>query len=125
MFLAQVTGLISSDVVQKEAKFGMMSSFSLDVKNRKGSVAGVSCYQFGESKVPLEKGVSVLISGDLDLSQFQGKTTVSLMVRHVEVLREAPKVEVTKQVQPILDMPFKAPEVPKEMPPPEYLEMPF
>jgi hypothetical protein len=121
MFLAQVTGLISSDVVQKEAKFGMMSSFSLDVKNRKGSVAGVSCYQFGESKVPLEKGVSVLLSGDLDLSQFNGKPTVSLMVRHVEVLREAPKVD--KVVQP--EMPFKAPEMPKEMPPPEYLEMPF
>jgi hypothetical protein len=86
MFSAQVTGKISREFEKKDGKFGAASTFSIETKNKKGESSYINCIQYGESIKEAPKGSLVYVSGEIDVSQYKGKPSISMLTRNFEIL---------------------------------------
>ena len=86
MFAAQVTGTITRPVEKKETKFGKAFIFGVETKNKKGESSYINCIQYGDMAKEAPKGSMVYVSGELDIGQYKGKTSINMLSRSFELL---------------------------------------
>ncbi len=103
MFAAQVTGTISRSVEPKETKFGKAYVFGVETKNKKGERSFINCIQYSEPTRPAPTGSLVYVSGELDIGQYKGKTSINMLSRNLEVLKTE---EATANHEVDDEMPF-------------------
>jgi single-stranded DNA-binding protein len=90
MFAVQLTGRLTKQSEQKDTKFGKASVYALETKNKKGELSYVNCIQYGAlSQETAPKGSLVYVAGDMDVSQYMGKTKLNVLTRSFEVLEKA------------------------------------
>ena len=88
MFAVQITGILTKQAEQKDTKFGKAAVYSVETKNKKGDPTYVNCIQYKQEDL-LPKGSLVFVSGEMDVSQYMGKTRFNLLTRNIEVLKKA------------------------------------
>ena len=104
MFTAQVTGRIARPFEKKQTKFGKASTFSIETKNKKGVTSFINCVHYGDVTEASNKGDLIYVAGDLDVSEYKGKPSISLLARNIEVLERG---DTSKQAEEVMDeMPF-------------------
>ena len=85
MFAVQVTGKIVKDFEKRESKFGSAHAYVVETKNKKGESSYINCIQYGEIR-EAPKGSLVYVSGELDVGQYKGKTSINMLTRSFEIL---------------------------------------
>jgi single-stranded DNA-binding protein len=103
MFAAQVTGTIARSVEPRETKFGKAHVFGVETKNKKGERSFINCIQYGEQCKAVPLGSLVYVSGEIDVGQYKGKTSINMLSRNLEILK-AEEATAEKEVDD--EMPF-------------------